>query len=213
MSNFILYSGLLTAYLIGSIPTAYIFGRVIKGIDIRKFGSGNVGATNTFRVMGRFPGLVVLFIDIFKGFVCATYIANVFMLISPVARPELYRVIMGLGAIAGHNWSVFLKFKGGKGVATSSGVVIGLIPKMFVLGFFVWLVVFLVTGFVSLASIIASICVPIFTFIFGAPTEIVIFMCVLCIAIVYRHRSNIRRLLKGEEKRIVIFKRYTDLHR
>ena len=80
----ILFLGILISYLIGSIPTAYIFGRVLKGIDIRQFGSGNVGATNTFRVIGRFPGLIVLLIDIFKGFVCTTYIANTFMLISPV---------------------------------------------------------------------------------------------------------------------------------
>ncbi|MFC1623755.1 glycerol-3-phosphate acyltransferase, partial [Candidatus Omnitrophota bacterium] len=121
MSYFILSLGILTSYIIGSIPTAYLFGRLFKGIDIRHFGSGNIGATNTFRVIGRVPGLIVLVIDILKGFICATYIANFFMYASPVARPELYKVFTGMAAIAGHNWTLFLKFKGGKGVATSAG--------------------------------------------------------------------------------------------
>jgi len=207
MSFFILFLGILSAYLIGSIPTAYIFGRVLKGVDIRQFGSGNIGAANTFRTIGRVPGLIVLAIDILKGFVCATYLANCFLYISPVARPELYTVFTGLAAIAGHNWTVFLKFKGGKGVATSAGVVIGLVPGIFWLGFLVWIIVFSITGYVSLASIIASISVPIFTLVFSEPTELVIFTSLLCLIIVYRHRSNIRRLSKGEEKRISFFKK------
>tara|TARA_Y100000031_G_C8109629_1_gene332829 strand:- start:111 stop:740 length:630 start_codon:yes stop_codon:yes gene_type:complete len=207
MSNFIFLSGLLTAYLIGSFPTAYIFGRVIKGIDIRKFGSGNVGATNTFRVIGRAPGLMVLAIDILKGFVCVAYIAKLFMLISPVARPELYKVLMGTSAIAGHSWPVFLKFKGGKGVATSAGVVIGLIPNIFLLSFLAWAIIFSITGYVSLASIIAAISIPIFTLFCGESTEVITFMSALCILIVYKHRSNIGRLKRGEEKKISLFKK------
>ncbi|MBU1061975.1 MAG: glycerol-3-phosphate 1-O-acyltransferase PlsY [Candidatus Omnitrophica bacterium] len=207
MPNLILFLGVLVAYLIGSIPTAYIFGRLLKGIDIRQFGSGNVGATNTFRVIGKIPGLIVLLIDMLKGFICATYIADVFLFISPVIRPELYRVIAGLAVIAGHNWPVFLKFKGGKGVATSAGVVIGLIPKIFWLGFFVWGIIFSITGYVSLASIVASICVPVLTLVFGKPTEIVVVTSFLCLLIIYRHRSNIRRLKSGEEKRIKLFKK------
>ena len=207
MPYFILFLGILSAYIIGSVPTAYIFGRLLKGVDIRKFGSGNIGATNTFRTIGRIPGLIVLAIDILKGFVCATYIANFFMFISPVARPELYMVFTGLAAIAGHNWTVFLRFKGGKGVATSAGVVIGLVPGIFWLGFLAWVIVFSVTGYVSLASIIASISVPIFTLVFSEPTELIIFTSLLCLIIVYRHRSNIRRLSKGEEKRISLFRK------
>ena len=207
MATFILFSGLLVAYLIGSVPTAYLFGRVLKGIDIREYGSGNVGATNTFRVIGKVPGLIVLAIDIAKGFLCVGYVASFFMLASPVARPELYRVLVGLATIVGHNWTIFLRFKGGKGVATSAGVVIGLIPGIFWLGFAVWAIVFLITGYVSLASIIASITVPVFTLIFNEPTEIVIFLSILCLLIVYRHRFNIRRLKQGEEKRINLFKK------
>ena len=207
MSNFILFLGLLIAYLIGSMPTAYIFGRAIKGIDIREFGSGNIGATNTFRVIGRFPGIIVLAIDILKGFVCATYIANFFMYITPVARPELYKVLMGVASIVGHNWTIFLKFKGGKGVATSAGVIMGLIPKIFWLGFLVWIIIVSVTGYVSLASIVASVSVAFFTLIFNESTEIVIFISILCLAIVYRHRLNIKRLKNKEEKRISLFKK------
>ena len=207
MAIIVLLIGIIIAYLIGSIPTAYIFGKLFKGIDIRKFGSGNVGATNAFRVIGRLPGLIVLALDILKGYVCATYIAAFFMYISPMGRPELYRVLTGMAAIAGHNWPVFLKFKGGKGVATSAGVVIGLIPKIFWLGFLVWTMVFFVTGYVSLASILASLSVPILTLVFGEPIEVVIFLSLLCLVITYRHKSNIRRLRDGEERRISLFKK------
>ena len=207
MPYFILFIGFVSAYLIGSIPTAYIFGKVLKGIDIRQYGSGNVGATNVFRVIGKTPGIIALIIDALKGFICVTYVASFFLYIVPVVRPELYKILIGLFSIAGHNWTVFLKFKGGKGVATSAGVAIGLIPKIFWLGFLVWLVVFFVTGFVSLSSIIAVISVPILTLAFGQPGEIVVFMCLLCLVIVYKHRSNIKRLHNGEEKRISFFKR------
>jgi len=207
MGYFILFLGFIAAYVIGSVPTAYIFGRVLKGIDIREYGSGNVGATNVFRVIGKVPGIIALIIDIIKGFVCATYLASGFMYLAPVTRPELYRILVGLFAIAGHNWTIFLRFKGGKGVAASAGVVIGLIPKIFWLGFLVWLITFFITGFVSLGSIIAVISIPIFTLVFGEPAEIVVFMCLLCLIIVYKHKPNIKRLARGEEKRISFFKK------
>ncbi|MBU1148059.1 MAG: glycerol-3-phosphate 1-O-acyltransferase PlsY [Candidatus Omnitrophica bacterium] len=203
----ILLLGLIASYLIGSIPIAYIFGRLFKGVDIREYGSGNVGATNVFRVVGKAPGLIALALDIFKGFLCATYAASFFMTLAPVARPELYRIFAGLAAIAGHNWTIFLKFKGGKGVAASAGVVIGLIPKIFWLGFLVWGIAFSLTGFVSAASIIASIVIPIFALVFGEATEIVIFTSLLCLLIAYKHRPNITRLIKGEEKRISLFRK------
>ena len=207
MGYLILFLGFAAAYVIGSIPTAYIFGRVIKGIDMREHGSGNIGATNVFRVIGKAPGIIVLIIDALKGLICVTYLASGFLYLAPVTRPELYRILVGLSAIAGHNWTLFLKFKGGKGVAASAGVAIGLIPKIFWLGFLVWLITFFITGFVSLASIIAIISVPIFTLAFGEPAEIVIFMCLLCLIIIYKHKPNIRRLARGEEKRIPFFKK------
>ena len=207
MGYIILFLGFVAAYIIGSIPTAYIFGRVLKGIDIREYGSGNIGATNVFRVIGKVPGIIVLIIDIIKGYAAATYLASGFLYLAPVTRPELYRILVGLSAIAGHSWTLFLKFKGGKGVATSAGVVIGLIPKIFWLGFMVWLITFFITGFVSLGSIVAVISIPIFTLAFGEPAEIIVFTCLLCLIIVYKHKPNIRRLARGEEKRISFFKK------
>ncbi len=202
-----LFLGVLTAYLIGSFPTAYIAGRLFKGIDIRGFGSGNIGATNTFRVIGRLPGLVVLAVDVFKGYVSVTFIANAFLCLSPVYRPELYQVFAGFAAIAGHNWTVFLRFKGGKGVATGAGVVIGLMPKIFWFALLIWAVVFIITRYVSVASIIASISVPLFALFFGETTEIIVFTSILSFIIVYKHRPNIKRLMIGEESRISLFKR------
>ncbi len=207
MEKYIPFLGLTLSYLIGSVPTAYMAGRILKGIDIRNYGSGNVGATNTFRVLGRMPGIAVLLIDIVKGYIAAGYLAEVFMILSPAHRPELYRIIMGLAAIAGHNWSVFLKFKGGKGVATSAGVVIALIPRIFLIGFLVWLVTFIITGFVSVSSVLAAIAGPVCALVFREPAEIIIFMSVLCLIIAYKHKSNIERLVKGEEKKVNLFKK------
>src|ERR1017187_10342864 len=141
------------AYLIGSIPVAYIFGRLFKGIDIREHGSGNMGATNAFRVLGKGPGTLVLILDIIKGIVPITLLSNVFGL-----GDALSLVIISVAAVAGHNWTVFLGFKGGKGMATSLGVLIGLAIQLpglrIVLGLatLTWLVLFLAFGFVSLAS-------------------------------------------------------------
>jgi glycerol-3-phosphate acyltransferase PlsY len=207
MANVILFLGLAVSYLVGSLPTGYIFGRLIKGIDIREFGSGNIGATNTIRVVGRTPGLIVLAIDVFKGFLCVTYIAGFFMRFSPVARPELYMIVAGLAAIAGHNWTLFLKFRGGKGVAVSAGVMIGLAPGIFWIGFMVWLIIFLVSGYISVASIVASTSVPILALVSGQPTELTVFFSILCLVIVYKHRPNLKRLKNKEEKKISIFKK------
>src|SRR3989338_5104487 len=113
---------LVLSYLIGSIPTSYIFAKALKGIDIRQFGSGNVGATNTYRVVGKLPGLLVLIIDILKGLICVALVAKLFLRLGVTIEPTTYGMILGFMAIVGHIWSVFLGFKGGKGVATSAGV-------------------------------------------------------------------------------------------
>ena len=193
----------IIAYVIGAIPTAYIFGRLLKGIDIRQHGSGNVGATNAFRILGKGPGTVVLIIDIIKGVVPTTLVANTFGLTDP-----LMLVVLGLIAVAGHNWTVFLNFKGGKGIATTLGVLIGLtiqIPgiRPVLLGTLgVWLVLFLVFGYVSLASIVASVALPILMVAFNAPFVIKLMSIILCLFIVFRHRTNIHRLIKGQEHRV-----------
>jgi len=193
----------LLAYLIGSIPVAYIFGRLLKNIDIREHGSGNMGATNAFRVLGKGPGVVVLILDIIKGIIPVTVLANAFGL-----GDALSLVIIAVAAVAGHNWTIFLGFKGGKGMATSLGVLIGLAIQLpglrIVLGLatLVWVVLFLSLGYVSLASICAAIALPILMVVFEAPFPMKVMAIVLCIFIVFRHSSNIKRLARGQENRV-----------
>lgn len=193
---------IILAYLIGSIPVAYLFGRWLKKLDIREHGSGNMGATNAFRVLGRGPGWTVLALDIIKGLIPVTLVANAFGL-----QDSLSLVLIGLAAVAGHNWTVFLGFKGGKGIATSLGVLIGLavqIPALrTVLGIvlIVWLVFFLSSGYVSLASVAAAVFLPVLMVVYDAPFAITVMAIVLCIFIVLRHRSNIKRLSMGQESR------------
>lgn len=193
---------LLICYLIGSIPTSYIFGKVLRGIDIRQFGSGNVGATNVYRVVGKLPGALVFIIDVAKGIICTTLIANLFLHFGISMNSEVYRMTLGFVAIVGHDWTIFLKFKGGKGVATSAGVLIGMAPKILILGFIVWVVVFLWKRYVSLASISSAVSVPVFFSILSYPVPYVIFSSLICAVTVYKHLPNIKRLVRGEENKI-----------
>jgi glycerol-3-phosphate acyltransferase PlsY len=195
---------IIFSYLIGSIPVGYIFARALKGIDIRRYGSGNVGATNVFRVLGSIPGVIVLTLDMLKGLLPVVVIANFVSGFDHI----LVRLILGLAAVCGHNWTIFLKFRGGKGVATTAGALLGLSLKVPHLGMIVllclgiWVLVLLATGFVSLSSILASITLPIFMLIFAQPLKLLIFAVLLCLFVLVRHKSNIGRLLRGEEKRI-----------
>lgn len=197
---------LLISYLIGSIPTSYIFGKVLRGIDIRQFGSGNIGATNVYRVVGKLPGALVLIIDITKGLICVTLIANLFLHLGISMDSENFRMILGFSAIVGHNWTVFLKFKGGKGVAASAGVLIGIAPKIFILGLIIWIAVFLWKRYVSLASICSVVSVPVFFSILSYPASYVFFTSLVCAIMVYKHLPNIRRLVRGEENKITFKK-------
>jgi len=195
---------IILAYLIGSIPVAYIFGRMLKGIDIREHGSGNMGATNAFRVLGKGPGTAVLILDIIKGIIPVTFLANAFGL-----GDALSLVLISVAVVAGHNWTIFLGFKGGKGMATSLGVLIGLAIQfqglriILLLVTLTWLALFLLFGFVSLASIIAAVVFPVLMVSFFEPFPLIILSIVLCIFIVFRHSSNIKRLAKGQENRVV----------
>ena len=191
------------SYFLGAIPTAYIAGRLLKGIDIRKHGSGNVGATNVFRVLGKWPGIVVLVLDILKGVLAVTIVGDIFGL-TEVGQ----RVLLALVVVAGHNWTVFLDFKGGKGIATSLGALIGLTIKIVFIRpvlFFtllIWLVVFLSTGFVSLASIIAAVFLPIIMALTSQAFPLVVLGAIFCVFVVARHRPNIKRLWDGQESRV-----------
>jgi len=195
--------GILLSYLIGSIPTAYIYGKLARGIDIRGHGSGNIGATNTFRVLGKWPGIFVLVCDILKG-VAAVVAVSFILKISGI----LSCAALGLAAVSGHNWTIFLNFKGGKGIATSLGVLLGLamsFPGLWPalgLTLLVWVSVFMMTGYVSLASMMAALALPVFVLSLHLSPEMAILSAVLCIFVIIRHKSNITRLLSGTENRV-----------
>lgn len=200
---------LIISYLIGSVPTAYIFGRLLKGVDIRSCGSGNVGATNALRVLGKPAGITVLILDILKGFVCVFFVGDYLVFKAVAFVPaDLLRILVGFACICGHNWTIFLGFKGGKGVASTLGVLIGLSAK--VAGFNTvllavlasWLVVFMLWRIVSLASIIAGISIPIYMMLFRQSSEMIVSGVILAVLGVFRHRSNIQRILRGKEPRL-----------
>lgn len=185
----------LISYLVGAIPTAFIVGKMVKGIDIRQYGSGNIGTTNAFRVLGIKPALIVLFVDIIKGFLG---VKLGLLLIGT----EWAAILGGISAVAGHNWSIYLRFKGGKGVATACGVIIALAPKAILLLVVIWIVIIWTTKYVSLASVIAAFLAPIIFLLLKQPIPYVIFSFVVAAFVIYRHRTNIQRLLKGQEAKL-----------
>lgn len=198
----------IISYLIGSIPNAYIFVRLIKGTDIRNIGSGNVGATNALRALGKGWGIIVLTLDILKGLLPVVILGG---LLAPSISLELERnlfVIIGLSAICGHNWTIFLNFKGGKGVATTLGVLIGLAFKIpglnVVLGLtvLVWLISFVLIRIISVSSILAAVSFPILTIIYGQSNLVILVGILLSLFVILRHKSNIKRLLNGKEHRL-----------
>ena len=198
---------IIIGYLLGSIPTAIITGKILKGIDIRRQGSGNAGATNVFRVLGWKAGLFVLLIDAAKGF-----IATVFVYKIAVGAVQLdgviLQIIAGMSAVLGHIWTVFAGFKGGKGVGTGAGMVIGLAPEAVLAALLIFIITVALTRFVSLGSILASITV--FLYLFGkrflfdqpVPNTLLVFSVLIPVLIIFTHRSNIIRLLKGTENKI-----------
>ena len=193
---------LFIAYILGSIPTSYIMGKLIKGIDIRDFGSGNVGATNALRILGTKVGVFTLIMDIGKGFL-AVNIAR--MIISEPT--DLILILTGLFAIIGHIFTIFLKFKGGKGVATSAGVFIALVPIPVALALFVFLFTVWLSKFVSLGSILAALTLFVSELIINiwlsfAELEILIFTFIIALFIIIRHKANIQRLINGNENKI-----------
>ncbi|MFA5356440.1 MAG: glycerol-3-phosphate 1-O-acyltransferase PlsY [Candidatus Omnitrophota bacterium] len=201
-------TGTFISYLLGSIPTAYIFGRLIKGVDIRKFGSGNVGATNAIRVLGKPAGISVLLLDILKGFAAVSFLGDIIVPRAPGTTETVLRLILGFSCIAGHNWTIFLGFKGGKGVATTLGVLLGLavdipgIKMVFAMMILTWLIVFAAARIVSLASIISTAALPLYMFLFKQPPVLIYSSILLCVFIILRHKSNLKRLMDGKETRL-----------
>ncbi len=183
---------LLLAYFIGSLPFGYMLARA-KGIgDVRKMGSGNIGATNVFRSGGRNLGILTLLLDSAKGFLPVWLAARYFSL------GDIWPYLCGLAAVCGHIFPVWLKFKGGKGVATTFGVILALMPLLALLVISVWGLVFGVYKMVSLASVLAAMAAPIFAMlIYGLRPGI--FMIIISLLILLKHKSNIQRILTGQE--------------
>ena len=191
------------SYLIGAIPFAYIMVKLIKKTDLRTVGSGNVGATNAMRVLGWKLGLVVFLLDFLKGFIAVGLVSGIFGSLTILdSSPNLIRIIAGICAICGHVWTVFLKFKGGKGVATSAGVFAFLIPIPFLLTLVVFILVVSISRFVSLGSISAASAFPILTFVFKQDLDLKIFTIFLAVLVTLTHISNLKRLINGTEKRL-----------
>ncbi len=201
---------IICSYLLGCIPTSFIFGKLIKKIDIRQFGSHNVGATNAIRVLGVKIGIITLLIDIAKGFF-AIHIGKMI-----IQNPDNILIIcLGLSAILGHIFTVFLNFKGGKGVATSAGVLITLAPIPFLIAFFTFVLIVWITKYVSLGSILAGVVLLIVEIIINirnsfSDLEFLIFFFIVVLFIIIRHKKNIIRLFSGTENKIS-FKKKQDL--
>ena len=184
----------ILSYLVGSIPTSYLAGKWLKGIDLRQHGSGNVGATNVARVIGRKAAAAVLAIDILKGFLPVK--AAEFWLGKDFIGP-----LAGFAAICGHNWSIFLRFAGGKGVATTAGVFTALAPLATAMAASVFFIVAGITKYVSAGSICSALALCLSCLLLKSPLPVAVFAGVACAFIIYRHWQNIERLLKGTENR------------
>ncbi|HCD3075290.1 TPA: glycerol-3-phosphate 1-O-acyltransferase PlsY, partial [Staphylococcus aureus] len=193
---------LLLSYLIGAFPSGFVIGKLFFKKDIRQFGSGNTGATNSFRVLGRPAGFLVTFLDIFKGFI--TVFFPLWLPVhadGPISTFFTNGLIVGLFAILGHVYPVYLKFQGGKAVATSAGVVLGVNPILLLILAIIFFIVLKIFKYVSLASIVAAICCVIGSLIIQDYILLVVSFLVSIILII-RHRSNIARIFRGEEPKI-----------
>lgn len=188
----------LAAYLLGAIPNGLLIAKV-KGIDLRQAGSGNIGATNVFRCVGKGWGILAFVLDAVKGFVPAFGFPQLV-----AGTPDWLGLACGVAAVAGHNWPVWLGFKGGKGVATSAGMLLGIAPAAVGIGFLVFAVTVAATRFVSLGSILAAVAVPTaYISMTGGENRLLAGVLVgMGLLVIVKHRANLRRLLKGEEPRI-----------
>ncbi|MFO7895179.1 MAG: glycerol-3-phosphate 1-O-acyltransferase PlsY [Longimicrobiales bacterium] len=186
----------LLAYLVGATPTSYLVGRLVYGIDLRQRGSGNLGATNVFRVLGWRAAVPVGLVDVAKGAVPVA----LFPRWDQTAAPE-WALAYGAAAIVGHVFSVYVRFKGGKGVATSAGVFAALAPWATLAALGAWVVVVALTRIVSLGSLVAAVTLPVAVYLTDEPMLELSLAVGLALFVIYAHRSNIGRLLRGEENR------------
>jgi len=195
----------MAGYLLGSIPTGFMVARA-RGVDIRTVGSGNIGATNVFRILGVPAGVCVLLVDALKGWL-AVWLAPTLLQAAMAASPEAsqavqVRVLAGIAAVLGHNYTCWLKFKGGKGIATSAGVLAALVPSALLVVLVVFAVVLVISRYVSLASMLAAFTLPFAVAFFRYSTLLLVITALLAILAIYKHKANISRLLKGTENRV-----------
>jgi glycerol-3-phosphate acyltransferase PlsY len=204
----------ILGYLLGSIPTGYLVARA-KGIDIRNVGSGNIGATNAMRVLGKPLGIFVLLVDALKGFVAPAFVLSFYHQLQKLS-PEVFgasalpdpklrwtlAIVAGIAVVLGHNYTCWLKFKGGKGIATTAGVYFALSPISVALALGVWLLIFLATRYVSIASIAAAIALPTAVWVTQTSLLLSIVTTALGVLAIVKHKSNIQRLMTGTEHRI-----------
>lgn len=189
----------LIGYLVGSIPFGLLLCKYVFGIDIRQYGSGNIGATNVQRNTNTLYGFVVLTLDLLKGFLAAW--------IGYALAGHNGAILGGITAVAGHNWSLYLKFSGGKGVATTAGMALFLFPKGFLVLVPLWVLMVALTKYVSLASVTAALAMPIVVYFFGYPPKLVAISVLAAAFAIYRHKSNIERLLNKAESKFSLKKK------
>jgi len=197
---------MILSYLAGSIPSSIILSKLLRGIDIRDYGSGNAGGTNTVRILGWKIGIAVIIMDVGKG-VLATLLVSRLRIDPLPLTPDMAQIIAGSCAIIGHIWTVFARFKGGKGVGTGAGMLFSLYPTAGLICLAVFASVLLIARIVSISSMAAAVSLPIVIMImkkfmeYPVSDELLYFSILAALLIVYTHRGNIKRLLKGEEKR------------
>lgn len=200
---------IIGAYLLGSIPTSVWYGIGYFGIDVRQHGSGNAGATNTFRVLGKRAGTIVMLIDVLKGWT-ATCLALLLFYFNVIDDTQLltYKIVFGIIAIVGHIFPVFVGFKGGKGVATLLGMVLAVHPELALMSITIFILTLLTSQYVSLSSILATLAFPVLSLLgmFGQPdTLLVVFGFVMFLLVVITHQKNIVRIFNGNESRVKLF--------
>jgi len=187
------------SYLLGAVPFGYLVGK-LKKIDIRQYGSKNIGATNVYRTIGKISGIVVLLLDLSKGLI-PILIAKYLFLEELIINKELVEIMAGLWAVVGHNWPVYLKFKGGKGVATSVGVFIGLAPLAMVICALLFAIVVTIWRYISLGSIVIALSLPLLIYCLGYGIYLLCFSILVGIFIIFRHIPNIKRLFSKTENK------------
>ncbi len=193
---------LVAAYVLGSVPSGYWLVRVWKGIDIRTIGSGNIGATNAMRAGGKAAGIIALALDVVKGLGAALALGRFGASAPGAIPPDVVPLATGLAAIVGHNWTIFLRFKGGKGVATSLGVFVGVLPVPLAVSAAVFVIMVYLFRYVSLGSVSAALAFPTLSAITGAPKTHIAFAAIASAMLIWRHRANMSRLLRGAEHKL-----------